>query len=283
MRASIRGLVLTGAAAVLAAGFTVSAQVPAYAAPDFQVPFACNTVVTAATYSSHSPQNAVDFQKSGISGMSVLASAGGTVSRVENLGTASYGRWIEINHGSGYTTRYAHLSSQAVSVGQVVSRGQRIGAAGATGNVTGPHLHYEQRLSGTAIRVVLDGRAVPYYGHTSFTSHNCGGATNPYTPTEVCGSGYSVIDSQALTGGRVYLLYNSGNQRNCVTTIKSSSIGTASPVSAHLQVQGSTQVTDSGNFAYYAGPVSREAGSTCVKWGGSVGSSAYTSPYEHCG
>jgi len=284
MRASIRGLVQTAAAAVLAAAFTVAAQTPAAAAPNFQVPFACNTVVTAATFSTHSPQNAVDFQKSGITGMSVLASAGGTISRVENLGSASYGRWIEINHGGGYTTRYAHLSTQAVSVGQSVSGGQRIGAAGATGNVTGPHLHYEQRLNGVAIRVVLDGRAVPYYGHTSFTSHNaCGGTTNPYSPTEICGSGYSVIDSQAVTGGRIYLLYNAGTLRNCVTTIKSTSVGTPSPVSAHLQVQGSTQVTDSGSFSYYAGPVSRVAGSTCVKWGGSVGSSAYTSPYEHCG
>ncbi|HEU5108440.1 MAG TPA: M23 family metallopeptidase, partial [Micromonosporaceae bacterium] len=176
----------------------------------------------------------------------------------------------------------AHLSAQQVSVGQSVSLGQQIGKAGATGGVTGPHLHYEQRLNGATIRAVLDGRAVPYYAHTNFTSNNrCGG--NPYSPTEVCGSAYDVIDSHALTGGTVYLLYDGGTGRNCVTTIKSTSVGTASPVSAHLQVQGSTKVTDSGSFAYYAGPVSRVAGNTCVKWGGSVGSSSYTSPFEHCG
>jgi murein DD-endopeptidase MepM/ murein hydrolase activator NlpD len=283
MRAQTRALVLAAAGAIAAVGVTVAVQAPqALAAPNFQVPFACNTVVTAATFSGHSPQNAVDFQKDGITGMPVLASAAGTVTRVENEGSVSYGRWIELDHGGGYRTRYAHLSSQGVSVGQNVALGQQIGKAGATGGVTGPHLHYEQILSGAVQRAVLDGRAVPYYAHTSFTSHNkCGG--NPYTAGEVCGSGFSVIDSHALTGGTVYLLYNSGSLKNCVATLKSTSLGTPSPVSATLQVQGSTAATDSGSFAYYAGPVSKAAGSTCVKWGGSVGSSSYTSPYEHCG
>ncbi|WP_019633625.1 M23 family metallopeptidase [Actinomadura atramentaria] len=277
----IRRLALAVAGTLAALGVVVPAQ-DAVAAPNFQVPFSCGTTVTAATFSGHSPAYAVDFQKSNINGMAVLASASGTVSRVANEGSTSYGRWIEINHGGGYTTRYAHLSVQSVSVGQSVSLGQKIGNAGATGNVTGPHLHYEQRLNGTVQKAVLDGRAVPYYAHTDFTSNNnCGG--NPYTPTEVCGSGYSVIDSYALTGGRVYLLYNSGSKRNCVTTIKSTNVGTASAVSAHVQAQGGSKVTDSGNFAYYAGPVTVAAASTCVQWGGSVGSSSYTSPYEHCG
>jgi murein DD-endopeptidase MepM/ murein hydrolase activator NlpD len=80
--------------------------------------------------------------------MPVLASAGGTVSRVDNEGADSYGRWIEINHGGGYTTRYAHLSAQQVSAGQRVSLGQQIGRAGATGDVSGPHVHYEVRTNG---------------------------------------------------------------------------------------------------------------------------------------
>ena len=132
---SIRKVLVVAAAGVLSAvGVVVAGQAPeAVAAPNFQVPFACNTTVTAATFSGHSPANAVDFQKDGISGMPVLASAGGTVSRVENEGSVSYGRWIEINHGGGYRTRYAHLSSQGVSVGQNVALGQQIGKAGATG------------------------------------------------------------------------------------------------------------------------------------------------------
>ena len=108
--------------------------------------------------------------------------------------------------------------------------------------------------------------------------------TNPYTAAEVCGDGYAVIDSQALgTSGTVYLLYDSSNGYNCVATIKSTSIGTASATSAMLQVQDKTAVTDSGDYAYYAGPVRASATDTCVKWGGSVGTSTYTSGFEHCG
>ncbi|GAA0540155.1 peptidase M23 [Saccharopolyspora subtropica] len=257
-------------------------QAPASAAPNFQVPFKCGVTVTAATFSGHNPPNSVDFQKDGITGMPVLASAAGTVTRVENEGNTSYGRWVELDHGSGWRTRYAHLSTQTVKVGQKVSRGAKIGTAGATGGVTGPHLHYEQRHNGTVVKAVLDGVAVPYYGKTPFTSkNNCSG--NPYTPTEVCGSGYQVIDSAGLSGaGTVYLLYNSSNRYNCVVTLKATSLGTASPTSAFLEVQGKTRVTDTGNFTYYAGPVRQAAGATCVKWGGSVGSKSYTSPFEHC-
>jgi peptidase M23-like protein len=283
MRQRTRSAIGLLASAVSAVALTVVVSPAASAAPDFQVPFTCGTSVTAATFSGHNPAYSVDFQKSGITGMPVLASAGGTVSRVANEGATSYGRWIEIDHGGGYRTRYAHLSAQQVSVGQKVALGKQIGKAGATGGVSGPHLHYEQILNGTARKVVLDGRAVPYYAHTAFTSrNNCGG--NPYSAGEVCGSGYSVIDSQALgSAGKVYLLYNSGSKRNCVVTLKLTSVGSASAVSAHLQVQGGTKNTDSGSFAYYAGPVSASAAAKCVRWGGSAGSSSYTSPYEHCG
>ncbi|MGW2515324.1 peptidoglycan DD-metalloendopeptidase family protein, partial [Streptomyces scopuliridis] len=62
-----------------------------------------------------------------------------------------YGNHILINHGKGLASMYAHLSQIATKVGASVSRGQRIGAVGATGNVTGPHLHLEARRSGVAI------------------------------------------------------------------------------------------------------------------------------------
>ncbi|MFC4852624.1 M23 family metallopeptidase [Actinophytocola glycyrrhizae] len=285
MRQRLRTAAGLVAAVLPAVALVVVAAPTAAAAPNFQVPFTCGTTVTAATFSGHRPANSVDFQKPGITGMPVLASAAGTVSRVDNEGATSYGRWIEINHGGGYRTRYAHLSVQQVSVGQKVARGKQIGRAGATGGVTGPHLHYEQLVNGVARKVVLNGRAVPYYGHTSFTSrNNCGGGGNPYTPREVCGSGYSVIDSHAFgSAGRVYLLYNAGNKRNCVVTLKSTALGRKTAVSAHLQVKGGTKATDSGRYGYYAGPVSRAAPSKCVRWGGSIGSRSYTSPYEHCG
>ncbi|TVT30797.1 peptidoglycan DD-metalloendopeptidase family protein, partial [Amycolatopsis rhizosphaerae] len=177
-----RRLAVLAATAVLSAmGVVLAGGTPALAAPNFQVPFQCGVTVTAATFSGHSPANAVDFQRDGITGMPVLAAASGTVTRVEDLGSTSYGKWIEIDHGGGWRTRYAHLSAQQVSVGQSVGQGTQIGKAGATGGVTGPHLHFEENLNGVTQKAVLNGVAVPYYGHTFFTSkNNCGG--NPYTP-----------------------------------------------------------------------------------------------------
>ena len=60
--------------------------------------------------------------------------------------SGGYGNLVEIDHGNGITTRYAHLSSIAVQYGQVVNAGDHIGRAGSTGRSTGPHLHYETRI-----------------------------------------------------------------------------------------------------------------------------------------
>ncbi|MDQ7977012.1 M23 family metallopeptidase [Paraburkholderia sp. SARCC-3016] len=81
------------------------------------------------------------------SGAPVLAAAAGTV---EFVGVRSgYGRHIVIDHGEGYTTCYAHLSSFARGLreGMKISQGERIGAVGRTGVATGPHLHYEVRIN----------------------------------------------------------------------------------------------------------------------------------------
>lgn len=59
-----------------------------------------------------------------------------------------YGNTIVIDHGNGYQTLYAHLSNPAAGCGRSVSAGVYIGAAGSTGNSTGPHLHFEVRLNG---------------------------------------------------------------------------------------------------------------------------------------
>lgn len=279
--AAIGAVAATALATMLNLGATEAA-----AAPNFQMPFKCGYTATAATFSGHNPANSVDFQKSGITGDPVVASAAGTVSRVADEGGTSYGKWIEIDHGGGWTTRYAHLSAQSVSQGQQVRLGTQIGLAGATGGVTGPHLHYEQRLNGSAQKVKLNGVAVPYYGHASFTSkNNCGGGgSNPYSPEQVCGAGYSVINQHGLgKQGAVYLLYNAGNGTNCVATMKHTDLGKKTATSAFLTVEGGQRATDSGDYSYYAGPVKKEARGTCVQWGGSVGSEKYTSPFEHCG
>jgi murein DD-endopeptidase MepM/ murein hydrolase activator NlpD len=72
--------------------------------------------------------------------------------RVVSAGPAGgYGNMIEIDHGHGLSTRYAHLSSIGVSPGQTVVKGEVIGEVGATGRATGPHLHYETRIDGEAV------------------------------------------------------------------------------------------------------------------------------------
>ncbi len=82
-------------------------------------------------------------------GAPVYAAADGTVRFAgRNQG---YGNIIEIDHGNGLTTRYAHLSRFRAAPGQTVEAGQIIGAIGNTGRSTGPHLHFEVRMHGRAV------------------------------------------------------------------------------------------------------------------------------------
>ena len=86
----------------------------------------------------------VDFR--GETGDPVLASADGEVALAERHG--GYGVMVEIDHGNGLASRYAHLSAVAVRAGEKVKAGDLIGRIGSTGRSTGPHLHYEIRLQG---------------------------------------------------------------------------------------------------------------------------------------
>lgn len=86
---------------------------------------------------------------------SIVASLGGTVTQRDYPypndtygGSTGYGNWIEIEHGGGYFTRYAHLESITVSIGQQVTAGQTIGTQGSTGSSTGCHLHFELKKTG---------------------------------------------------------------------------------------------------------------------------------------
>jgi len=86
---------------------------------------------------------------SGTVGTPVRATADGVVSEAEFV--SGYGRLIVVDHGGGVQTYYAHLSRFDVIPGQEVRRGQIIGAVGASGRVTAPHLHYEVRLGGNPV------------------------------------------------------------------------------------------------------------------------------------
>ena len=111
--------------AALAVGAAILVEAsPAMAAPTFKVPFPCGQVWSGQTRTNHSPANAVDFNRTDDLGDPVVASAPGTVDVVTNLGGTSYGKYVRINHGSGYTTYYAHLNAFNVSVGQTVGYGQ---------------------------------------------------------------------------------------------------------------------------------------------------------------
>lgn len=80
-------------------------------------------------------------------GTSVYAAAAGTVITAKY--NESYGNYVQIDHGYGIVTTYAHLSSIGVELGQTVDRGQLIALSGSTGNSTGPHLHFEVIDNGT--------------------------------------------------------------------------------------------------------------------------------------
>ena len=81
----------------------------------------------------------LDF--SGKQGQPIAATAAGVVSLTERH--PAFGNMVEINHGQGWITRYAHLDSQLVQVGERVDKGQEIARMGRTGRATGVHLHYE--------------------------------------------------------------------------------------------------------------------------------------------
>jgi murein DD-endopeptidase MepM/ murein hydrolase activator NlpD len=87
-------------------------------------------------------------------GSPVEATAAGRVIQAGVLG--AYGLVVDLDHGDGFTTRYAHLSKIEVAPGDTVATGTVIGRLGNTGRSTGPHLHYEIRVHGRPINPVPD-------------------------------------------------------------------------------------------------------------------------------
>ncbi len=103
--------------------------------------------------------NGMDFTAP--TGTPVYASGNGKAVRVDNRATG-FGNHIEIDHGYGYKTIYAHLSKYNIKAGQRVKRGDLIGFVGNTGRSVGPHLHYEVHKNGRPINPINF-----YYGNLS--------------------------------------------------------------------------------------------------------------------
>jgi murein DD-endopeptidase MepM/ murein hydrolase activator NlpD len=82
-------------------------------------------------------------------GTAIVATAEGVVSFAGPL--SAFGNVVFINHGHGFTTFYAHNSSNRVKEGQMVKRGEVIAYVGATGRATGPHVHYEVQVNGVTV------------------------------------------------------------------------------------------------------------------------------------
>jgi murein DD-endopeptidase MepM/ murein hydrolase activator NlpD len=91
--------------------------------------------------------NGVDF--AGKSGSDVIAIASGVVTAAEKR--YGYGWMVEINHGDGFVTRYAHNASNLVAIGDIVEKGGVVARMGSTGRSTGPHVHFEVLRNGKAM------------------------------------------------------------------------------------------------------------------------------------
>lgn len=95
------------------------------------------------TGGQHSTRYGYDKSMDIAGGGNIVAAEGGIVETATDLGNTSFGRYVVIKHPSGHRSLYAHLDSYCVSVGQSVTKGQKIGVMGTTGNSSGTHLHFE--------------------------------------------------------------------------------------------------------------------------------------------
>jgi hypothetical protein len=137
---------------------------------DFELPFVCGQRWTGDSRSGHSPSYyAIDFNAPNDLGKPARASAPGVVTKAVTL-RGSYGRYVVVDHGGGFSSLYAHLNMIMTVVGTAVDQGDLIGYVGASGNVTGPHLHFEERKNGAYFR--------PYFHRVYFAFGSTRGSAN---------------------------------------------------------------------------------------------------------
>lgn len=152
----------------------ILSAVPAVAAPvpDYEAPFPCAQEWLGSSRSGHSPSYySVDFNRTDDIGDLAVATAPGVVNRVADTGSSSYGKYIILDHGDGYSSLYAHLLAQNVVTGQRVDQGTILGLVGTSGGSTGPHLHFEQRLWGSVQKPIF--HQASYAFGSTLASRNC--------------------------------------------------------------------------------------------------------------
>src|SRR6478735_810520 len=137
----------------------------------YQMPFPCGETWSGATRVGHSPSRyAIDWNRNPDLGAPVVAAAAGVVTTAQATPTGGYGRWVVVDHGNGETSLYAHLASVVVALGQRVDQGAMIGTLGDSGNSSGSHLHFEEKVGRSVVPAVLNGAA---YRDGAQTSVNC--------------------------------------------------------------------------------------------------------------
>lgn len=160
----------------LAAALTlaqVANATPAFAAPAtaHQMPFPCAQTWTGSTRSGHSPSvRAIDWNRAGDAGASVVASAPGVVATAQAGDAGGYGRYVVVDHLNGESSLYAHLASVTVAAGQRVDQAAMLGTVGDSGNARGTHLHFEERVGRSVVRSSFGGVA---FAPGEATSRNC--------------------------------------------------------------------------------------------------------------
>lgn len=166
---------LSGSVVVVAliTGLPATAHAATTDGPDLEMPFPCGDTWNGRTFTGHSPSTrAIDWNKTNDLGAPTVSAAPGVVTSAVDLGSRSYGRYIVVDHGGGWSTLYAHLSAIWSTTGQAVDQGTILGLVGSTGGSTGPHLHFEERYN----RVDQQ----PYFARqffkmgTTVASTNCG-------------------------------------------------------------------------------------------------------------
>ncbi|MGW2176694.1 peptidoglycan DD-metalloendopeptidase family protein [Streptomyces sp. NPDC001732] len=191
-RRTRRLLAVIGAAATLAAlapdavaaPRAGSSDVTANASrPTFKMPFRCGQKWLGSNWNGHSPAHSIDWNHYDASGTPndlgrrVLASAGGEVVASYYSTSTGYGNTVVIAHGNGWQTRYSHLRSRNVQLGDRVAQGRVIGQVGASSALydISPHLHYEQIHDNRVVVAVVQGVTwADYLKRYQVSNNGCG-------------------------------------------------------------------------------------------------------------